>query len=105
LSPSLEKSLHKKGLVEWPQGVGPESKPQYHKRKRKKKKSLFCKLASNVDCTLSLPSSEYYSIQLLTWVLHKTVRKQMKKKNHHTSRRMALPSLVITMPPIGSKSI
>jgi glutamine amidotransferase-like uncharacterized protein len=38
--PYLEKTHHKKGLVEWPQGVGPEFKPQYCKKKKKKKKRI-----------------------------------------------------------------
>jgi hypothetical protein len=32
--PYLEKTLHKKGLVA--QGVGPEFKPQYRKKRKKK---------------------------------------------------------------------
>jgi hypothetical protein len=38
--PYLENTLHKKGLVEW-LDVGPEFKPQYHKKKKKKMKNLI----------------------------------------------------------------
>jgi hypothetical protein len=33
---TLKKTYHKKGLVEWAQGVGPEFKPKYCKKKKKK---------------------------------------------------------------------
>jgi hypothetical protein len=36
-SPSLEKTLHKKRAGGVAQGVGPEFKPQYHKKKKKEK--------------------------------------------------------------------
>jgi hypothetical protein len=36
----LEKTLHKKRADGMAQGVGPESKPQYHKKKKKKKKRV-----------------------------------------------------------------
>jgi hypothetical protein len=36
--PYLEKCLHKKGLVKWLKGEGPEFKSQYQKKKKKKKK-------------------------------------------------------------------
>jgi hypothetical protein len=36
-SPSLEKNLHKKRAGGVAQGVGPEFKPQYHKKKKKEK--------------------------------------------------------------------
>jgi hypothetical protein len=37
MRPYLEKILHKKGLVECLRAVGPEFKPQYCKKKKKKK--------------------------------------------------------------------
>jgi hypothetical protein len=33
MRPYLKNIQHKKGLVEWAQGVGPEFKPQYREKK------------------------------------------------------------------------
>jgi hypothetical protein len=36
----LEKNPSQKGLVEWVEGIGPECKPQNHKKKKKKEKKI-----------------------------------------------------------------
>jgi hypothetical protein len=44
--PIVKKPITKKGLVEWLQGVGPEFKPQYCQKK--KKRMVRCREGNNV---------------------------------------------------------
>jgi hypothetical protein len=39
MRPYLKKNLHKKRAGGMAQGIGPEFKPQYHKKKKKERKS------------------------------------------------------------------
>jgi hypothetical protein len=50
--PHLEKTLLKKGLVEWAQGVGPEFKPKPHKKKKKKKEKKMFPRSSMVSYSI-----------------------------------------------------
>jgi hypothetical protein len=40
--PYLDKTLHKKRAGGVAQGVGPEFKPQYHQKKKKNERNIFC---------------------------------------------------------------
>jgi hypothetical protein len=41
MRPYVKKPHHKSGLVEWLKVVGPEFKPQYHQKKKKKKEKAI----------------------------------------------------------------
>jgi hypothetical protein len=51
----LEKTFHKKELMEWLQGVGLNFKPQYHKKQQQKKQDM--KLFDQKHCVNELGAS------------------------------------------------